>query len=146
MPADSEPLLLDTNAAIALVDSGHAFHAAVSRVIRGRRLGLAGHAAFEFMRGLTIAPWPVHRAPADVRRLIEADFPETRFLEASDQAQLVADFAAIGLIGGAVYDGLVAACARAHGLTLVTCDKRAESRYEALGVDYILVTGATDAG
>ncbi|MDR1806324.1 MAG: PIN domain-containing protein [Propionibacteriaceae bacterium] len=145
MSTECEPLLLDTNAAIALVDAGHALHQAVSRVVRGRPLGLAGHAAFEFMRGLTIAPWPVRRAPAAVRRLIEVNFPETRFLEARDQAQLVADFASIGLIGGAVYDGLVAACARAHGLTLVTCDKRAQSRYEALGVDYILVTDAATA-
>jgi hypothetical protein len=50
---DAEPdevLLLDTSAAVALVVEDHEAHAATSRpsaAVRGRRLGLAGHAWFE---------------------------------------------------------------------------------------------------
>jgi predicted nucleic acid-binding protein len=47
--------------------------------------------------------------------------------------------AALGLAGGAVYDGLVAATAREHRLPLITCDRRAESTYRALGVNYELL-------
>ena len=44
-----------------------------------------------------------------------------------------------GLAGGAVYDGLVGAAAREHGLLLVSCDRRAEPTYRALGVSYELL-------
>ncbi len=36
--------------------------------------------------------------------------------------------------GGSVYDGLVAATARAHGATLTSADRRARPTYSALGV------------
>ncbi|BBZ52193.1 hypothetical protein MHEI_39100 [Mycobacterium heidelbergense] len=42
--------------------------------------------------------------------------------------------------GGALYDGLVGAAAREHQLPLVTCDRRAESTYRALGVTYELLS------
>jgi len=41
-----------------------------------------------------------------------------------------------------VYDGLIGACARHHGLTLVTDDRRAEETYRALAVQYCLVPTA----
>jgi len=40
-----------------------------------------------------------------------------------------------GIAGGSVYDALVGATARAHGLTLISRDRRARLTYEALGVD-----------
>jgi hypothetical protein len=41
-----------------------------------------------------------------------------------------------------VYDGLAGACARHHGLTLVTCDHRAEETYRLLAVHYHLLQKA----
>lgn len=66
----------------------------------------------------------------------EINFPESRFLSATDTKQLLREFAEAGLAGGAVYDGLVGAAARKHKLTLVTCDRRAEPTYRVLGVNY----------
>ena len=66
------------------------------------------------------------------------EFPASRFLSAGDTADLLREFAAVGLTGGAVYDGLVAAAAREHRLPLITCDRRAEPTYRALGVTYEL--------
>jgi hypothetical protein len=46
---------------------------------------------------------------------------------------------AAGLAGGAIYDGLVGAAAREHRVLLVSCDRRAEPTYRALGVTYELL-------
>jgi hypothetical protein len=47
---------------------------------------------------------------------------------------LRAELHAIGVAGGAVYDGLVGACAREHALTIATRDRRALETYRALDV------------
>lgn len=43
--------------------------------------------------------------------------------------------AAVGIKGGAVYDGLVGMTARTHGRTRLTFDRRALPAYDAVGVD-----------
>lgn len=40
-----------------------------------------------------------------------------------------------GISGGAIFDALVAAAAREHGLVLATRDGRARSTYRALGAE-----------
>jgi predicted nucleic acid-binding protein len=139
LPTNAEALLLDTSAAIALVDPDHPFHEAVRAATRGRPLGLAGHAHFETFSVLTRLPTPKRQSADDARRLIAAEFPESRFLAPAEQAALVAEFASAGVVGGAVYDGLVGAAARAHALTLVTCDVHARGSYAALGVAHLTV-------
>jgi len=47
---------------------------------------------------------------------------------------LFAELTAIGIAGGAVYDALVGASAREHGLALATRDRRALATYRALDV------------
>ena len=44
-----------------------------------------------------------------------------------------------GVVGGAVYDALVAATASHAGAELVTCDRRAQPIYERFGVRLVLV-------
>ncbi|MCL2465566.1 MAG: type II toxin-antitoxin system VapC family toxin [Micrococcales bacterium] len=136
---DSDDLLLDTSAALALIDPASTHHGAVLAACAARALGLCGHAAFEFLSVTTRLPFPSRISGADAVRLMAADFPATRQLDADAAAGLPAEFARLGVTGGAVYDGLVGACARRHGLTLVTCDRRAQPTYEALGVTYKVV-------
>lgn len=88
---------------------------------------------------LTRLPPPQRLSPAAALRLEANNFPASRFLSATDTGELLREFAAAGLTGGAVYDGLVAAAAREHGLPLITCDRRAEPTYRALGVNYELL-------
>jgi predicted nucleic acid-binding protein len=132
-------LLLDTSAAIALVDPDHEFHSAVRAAVGNARLGLAGHAQFETFSVLTRLPPPKRLSAANAARLIKTEFPGSRFLSPLAQAALLTEFATSGIVGDSIYDGLVAATAREHNLALITCDARARSTYAALGTPHQLI-------
>lgn len=138
--ADDRPVaLLDTSTAVALIVEDHEAHVATLDAVRGRRLGLAGHAWFEAYSVLTRLPAGLRRSPADALRLLAHNFPASRFLGEVDAAELGGELARLGISGGAVYDALVGAVARQHGLPLVSADGRARPVYEALKVDLNLV-------
>lgn len=59
-------VVVDTSVAVAIVVEDHEHHAATMRAINGRRLGLAGHAAFETFSVLTRLPPPLRRSPEAV--------------------------------------------------------------------------------
>jgi predicted nucleic acid-binding protein len=130
--ASGRTLLVDTSVAVALAVADHEDHEATVRAVGRRRLGLAGHAAFETFSVLTRLPPPARRTPPTVARLLAGAFPETRFLGARAAASLLAELETLGVAGGAVYDALVGAVAREHGLTLATRDRRALDTYRAL--------------
>ena len=132
--------LLDTSTAVALVVEDHKAHVATLDAVRGRRLGLAGHAWFEAYSVLTRLPAGLRRSPADALRLLAHNFPASRFLGEVDAAELGGELATLGISGGAVYDALVGAVARQHGLPLVSADARARPVYEALKVEVDLVS------
>jgi predicted nucleic acid-binding protein len=131
----SDEALVDTSVAIALVLADHEAHARTLDAVTGLRLGLAGHAWFETYSVLTRLPPGARRSPRDVRALLEHDFPATRFLDADALAGLTAELGRLMIAGGAVYDALVGATARAHDLPLLSRDRRARPTYDALGVD-----------
>lgn len=144
MPTDTDAeargvVLLDTSAAVALVVEDHEAHAAILGAVRGRRLGLAGHAWFETYSVLTRLPAGLRRSPADATRLLAHNFPASEFLGETEARQLSAELVGLGVSGGAVYDALVGAAARQHGGPLVSSDARARPVYEALGVDLELI-------
>jgi predicted nucleic acid-binding protein len=126
--------LVDTSVAVALVVADHAAHDAVVRVLRGRTLGLAGHAWFETYSVLTRLPPPARRSPAEVAELLARNFPATVRLEGRAQTELAARLAPAGIAGGSVYDALVGTAARQAGLPIHTRDRRALSTYRALEV------------
>jgi len=136
MPASASgpELLVDTSVAVALTVADHEHNAAIFRELGARRLGLAGHAAFETFSVLTRLPPPARRTPATVARLLAANFPHSRFLGPQAAATLLAELPTAGIAGGAVYDALVGASARDHGLLLATRDRRALETYRVLGV------------
>lgn len=139
MPTSAE-LLVDTSAAIALVSPGNTAHARAVEVMRDHRLGLAGHAAFEFVSVTTRMPVP-HRldVPAALR-LIAVNFPATQFLSPRQQQALLERLPRLGITGGAVYDALVAEAARVCEVPLVTDDQRALPTYLAIGCTPLLLT------
>ena len=138
---DSGPeLLVDTSVAVALTVADHEHHADAFEALGSRRLGLAGHAAFETFSVLTRLPAPARRTPATVARLLAVSFPESRFLGGRAATALLADLAPAGIAGGAVYDALVGACANEHGLTLATRDRRALETYRLLDTRVELLT------
>lgn len=133
MPAVAD-LLIDTSVAVALALADHADHASTSAAVGRRRLGLAGHAAYETYSVLTRLPAPARRTPATVARLLTTSFPATRHLSVAAADKLIASLAADGIAGGSVYDALVGATAVEHALPLATRDRRALDTYRALGV------------
>jgi predicted nucleic acid-binding protein len=132
-------LLVDTSVAVALTVADHRNHLEVSEAVAGRRLGLAGHAAFEAFSVLTRLPGAARRTPATVARLLAANFPHSRFLSAEAAASLLANLPAARIAGGSVYDALVGAAAAEHRLPLATRDRRALDTYRALDVDVKLL-------
>jgi len=94
---------------------------------------MSGHAAVELLSVLTRLPPPNRLTPVAALRLEQTNFPESRFLAATDMEDLLREFVEAGLAGGALYDGLVGAAARQHQLRLITCDRRAEPTYRMLG-------------
>jgi predicted nucleic acid-binding protein len=136
MPASARgpDVLVDTSVAVALVVADHEHHESTFRAVGARRLGLAGHAAFETFSILTRLPPPARRTPSTVARLLLANFPHSRFLGADAAAALLAELHTLGIAGGAVYDALVGASAREHQIELATRDRRALDTYRALEV------------
>jgi predicted nucleic acid-binding protein len=132
---DEPDLLVDTSVAVALVVADHEHHRATADAIADRRVGLAGHAAFETFSVVTRLPPPLRRTPKATQALLARNFPWSRFLGATAAQQLLARLAGAGIAGGAVYDALVGAVALEHRLRLATRDRRAIETYRALGVD-----------
>ena len=132
----SRPVLVDTSVAVALIVSDHVSHDIVTASLRGERLGLAGHAFFETYSVLTRLPPPSRRSPADVSDLLEHNFPESRYLDTEQIAELARRLGGLGISGGSVYDALVGAAAAYHGLSLATRDRRAFATYRALEVSF----------
>jgi predicted nucleic acid-binding protein len=141
MPTRSRPpdLLVDTSVAVALVVADHEHHTATVDAVGSRRLGLAGHAAFETFSVLTRLPPPARRTPETVAKLIAANFPESRYLSERATARLFERLAAAAIAGGSVYDALVGATALQHGIVLATRDRRAVETYRSLDVEIELI-------
>ncbi|KLO30254.1 type II toxin-antitoxin system VapC family toxin [Mycobacterium haemophilum] len=134
LSASTPTSLVDTSVAVALVVADHDHHEDTFRALRGRRLGLAGHAAFETFSVLTRLPPPARRTPATIAKVLAQTFPETRFLGTRAATALLAQLETAEIAGGAIYDALVGATAMEHQLTLVTRDRRAVEVYRTLGV------------
>jgi len=135
----SSPCLLDTSVAVAFLVSDHIQHDLVFAALADRDLGLAGHAAFETFSVLTRLPAASRLSPATAAELLDANFPQMRFLSAKGANRLLASFTKSSIAGGSVYDALVGAAAAEHGLTLATRDRRALATYRELEVDVELI-------
>src|SRR3972149_11017457 len=88
--------LLDTSTAVALVVEDHEAHVATLDAVRGRRLGLAGHAWFETYSILTRLPPGLRRSPADALGMLARNFPASGFLGEAEAADLVGGRARLG--------------------------------------------------
>lgn len=129
----TEPVLVDTSAAVPMMIVDHEHHEAMFTALAGRVLGLSGHAGFECFSVLTRLPGAQRLSPHAAQRLLEANFPATRYLSDAAAKQLLASLAQQRIAGGAVYDALVAATAVEHDLLLCSRDQRAAETYERRG-------------
>lgn len=145
--SDQPRFALDTSAAVPLLLPVHGAHAMVSAWARGRSLSLSGHAVAETYSVLTRLPGDSRVSPSDAAALIDDNFPEECALPPSIAAAVHRALSALGVSGGATYDGLVALAARENARILVTRDARARATYEAVGarVEVLVASGAPDA-
>lgn len=137
--ATSADLLLDTSAAVPFVLRDHIAHRDTFDALKGKRLGLAGHAAFETFSVLTRLPDPRRLSPSAATLVLQRTFAGTVHLSASRATRLIARLAELSVGGGAVYDAMVAATAVEHQRPLVTRDRRALGTYAALGAEVVLL-------
>lgn len=136
MPTSAEGRAVDTSVAVAALDASHAAHEPCRRAVVEHRPALAGHAAFETFSVLTRMPGRLAVDPPTATAVIRRTFPEVLWLPADRSRQLIDRLGTIGIVGGAVYDALVAEASLAHGRVLLTRDRRAARTYDLLGVDY----------
>lgn len=100
-------------------------------------LPIAAHVALEGYSALTRLPDPFRVSAAIASQYIEAGFaPKRLTLPDEEHDLIVGKIAERGVSGGAVYDALVALTAAHHKHILLTLDRRAESTYGRLGVNY----------
>ena len=128
---------VDSSVIVAAFATWHEHHelarAAVERGVR-----VIDHCAVESYSVLTRLP-PPHRAPPNVvQEFLRLQFPELYLrLSARAHRRFVLGLAARDIIvGGAVYDALVAATAAEHQAILLSCDRRALLTYERCGARY----------
>ncbi len=130
---------VDTSVAVPLVVRSHQHHAEVVRWWAGQELALSGHALAETYSVLTRLPGDARLSAADAVRLLDARFTAPLTLSGASARTVHATLSGLGILGGAVYDGLVALAAKEHGMALATRDARARGTYDAVGVKVVLV-------
>jgi predicted nucleic acid-binding protein len=129
--------LLDTSCLVAAVCAWHRHHDDTRREIErrdaaGEKLVLAAHSLAETFSVLTRLPEPHRLRPDDAFALIDANWGGTGLvaLTGPDYRATLRRCRAVGIGGGAVYDALIAACARkARVATLVTWDLEGFERF-----------------
>jgi predicted nucleic acid-binding protein len=132
-------IAVDSSVVIAACASWHESHRAALGAFE-RKPRLIGHCALEAYSVLTRLPGPQRVPSALVVEFLRERFPqEPLVLSAVELQDLAADLHQRGIVGGAVYDGMVAMSARAHGAELVSLDRRAVETYRRCEVAYRLL-------
>ncbi len=127
----------DSSVVIAAFSSWNEYHEAAIEMLGDVR-DLVAHAELETYSVLTRLPEPMQMEPKLVARFLREDYPGKRMvLPESERRSLVARLADMAIAGGAIYDGIVAATATQHGYRLISCDRRAATTYDRLGVEVI---------
>lgn len=129
----------DTSVVVPAVLTSHEVHRTVLSQLGRKQIRLPLHAAVESYSVLTRLPGDARLTPADAALLLRDRFGEPVELPPGGGAELLQVFASLRLAGGAVYDALIAATARAANATLLTRDRRAAATYALIGVAHQFV-------
>ena len=101
---------------------------------------LVTHAELETYSVLTRMPAPFRIDAHIVSEWLQRSFPGRRLEPAGDtRKKLTTVLAEQSLVGGAVYDALVAVAARDNSQALISYDRRAAATYARLGVAFELI-------
>jgi predicted nucleic acid-binding protein len=133
-------IVVDTSVAVATALPWHEAHANAVAALPRAKTALLAQVAVETYSVLTRLP-PPQRVSADIAHAYLREtyaFPPLVLTRAGHD-KLLARAAGESIVGGAVYDALVAAAAREARATLLTLDRRAVPTYERMGVQYRLI-------
>ena len=131
---------VDTSFAVPLVLASHRGHESVRRYADGWSVRLPAHAHLETFSVLTRLPGDARLTGADAETLIADRFGAPIHPSEARATALLATLVGAGVVGGAVYDGLIGLTAHDAGLRLVTRDRRAVPTLLALGVEHELMS------
>lgn len=127
---------VDTSVLVAAFASWHHDHLlAVAELAKKPKM--IAHSMVETFSVLTRLPEPQRADPAMVVEFFTRNFAGDPLALDARRARSVPDrLAAMGILGGAVYDGLIALTAFDGNATLVSLDQRAEPVYQRCGVRF----------
>jgi predicted nucleic acid-binding protein len=128
-------IAVDTSVVVAAFATWHETYLP-ARAVLDLAPRLPTHAGLEAYSVLTRLPDPNRARAVDVQAFLRKEFPEPWLNLAGDgTAAFIDRLVQSGIVGGATYDALVGATAKAAGATLYTCDRRARPIYERFEVD-----------
>ena len=142
--------LPDSNCIVAAVSTWHDHHEAAfgeidRRSVAGETMVVAAHSLIESFAVLTRMPRPYRVSASAAWAIIEHGFASAEIvaLDAAAHVELLRASAASGVMGGQVYDALIAACARAAGVdAILTFNARHFQRLVAPDIA-VVVPGST---
>jgi predicted nucleic acid-binding protein len=125
---------------VAAFGRWHESHAAARDALAGARSVLLAPVAVETFSVLTRLPPPHRTPPRLVLDFLDAHFEDAAVaLPGPGVMAMLAQAEDAGIVGGAVYDAIIAATSREAGAALVSLDQRAARVYRALGVEHALL-------
>ncbi|MGH3104788.1 MAG: PIN domain-containing protein [Gaiellaceae bacterium] len=128
----------DSSVVVAAFASWHRLHELALDVVDQAPL-LPAHAALEAYSVLTRLPRD-RPSPALVVEFLARRFPRPWLALGGEQVSgLLDELQRLNISGGATYDAVIGATARAGDATLVSCDRRAAITYERLRIAYELI-------
>lgn len=131
---------VDSSILIPALQRWHVAHTKARPVLRSPNLRLIAHVLVETYSNLTGVAGQARTPPKtaeDVLRRLTREEPLT--LSAKGYQDALKQAAAAGIMGGAIYDALIAATAKEADARLISLDRRAARAYDAIGVNYQLL-------
>ena len=130
----------DSSVAIAAALRWHDLHREAVSALRQAEVTLPAHASVEAYSVLTRLRAPRGLAAGEALRFLRTHFRLPLIALSAERYEWLLELSgASGVVGGAIYDAVVAATALDAGATLLTLDQRAERVYRLVGVDYRLL-------
>jgi len=132
-------IAVDSSILIAALQERHAAHESASAVMQRGQIRLPVHVLAETYSTLTGGRVKPRTHPRTAAAALQRLPGSPSALSAAGYLATIRQIAEQGLVGGAVFDALVAATAREAGATLVSRDRRAATTYAVIGVQCELV-------
>lgn len=143
--ADTALIAPDSSVLVAGADPGHPFfREATEALVEVRDRGsLVAHTLAEAYSVLSSVAY--RRAPRRIAEFLGQflDRPPVG-VAPGRYPEAVGELARVGIVGAAVYDGLIALGARDAGVRLVSLDRRASRTYRRCGVEFSLLRSPSD--